>query len=238
MAKVYVLQHHPAEALGNIADALQGAALAWQIIRVFDGASVPANMKNAGGLIIMGGPQSVRDVDRNPFLRDEFRLTEDAIAAGLPVIGVCLGAQIIAAAVGAKIEKNPRGKEIGWHPIELASDAASDRLMRGLAPRSTVFHWHGEIFECPRGAVALASSEKTPCQAFRYGESVYGLQYHLEVTRESIASMAAAFSKELDRENLSGPDMIESSDALMPALELQCETVFGRWAGPIQKTIR
>ena len=116
MAKIYVLQHHPVENLGTIADALEGSALAWQYIRVNDGQPVPASMKNAGGLIVMGGPMGVYQTDRYPWLRDEMRLIEDAMKSDLPVLGVCLGAQILAAALGAKVDRNPNGKEIGWHP--------------------------------------------------------------------------------------------------------------------------
>ena len=94
MAKIYVLQHHPAENLGNIADALEGAALAWQYIRVNDGQPVPTSIKGAGGLIVMGGPMSVYQTDRYPWLRDEMRLIEDASKSNVPVLGVCLGAQI------------------------------------------------------------------------------------------------------------------------------------------------
>ncbi len=234
MAKIYVLQHHPVENLGNIADALEGAALAWQYVRIFDGQSVPQNMKGAGGLIVMGGPMGVYQTDRYPFLRDEMALIHDAIADNRPVLGVCLGAQIVAAALGAKVERNPAGKEIGWHPITLAAAAKDDRLMRGLPASLTPFHWHGDIFELPAGAVSLASSEKTPCQAFRHGDKTYAFQFHFEVTGESIRAMADAFSKELMRENISADEMIAREAELMPALERTADTVFSRWAAPIQ----
>jgi len=129
MAKIYVLQHHPAENLGNIADALEGAALAWQYVQVANGQPVPASMKGAGGLIVMGGPMSVYQTDRYPWLRDEMRLIEDAAKSNVPVFGVCLGAQIVAAALGAKVERNPNGKEIGWHPMRLHDSANEDRLI-------------------------------------------------------------------------------------------------------------
>src|SRR5208337_5128571 len=145
MAKIYVLQHHPVENLGTIAAALQGAALAWQYVRVADGQPVPANMKGAGGLIVMGGPMGVYQTDRYPWLRDEMRLIEDAMKLNLPVLGVCLGAQILAAALGAKVDRNPNGKEIGWHPIRLSDAAKDDRLMRDLPATMTPFHWHGDI---------------------------------------------------------------------------------------------
>ena len=234
MAKIYVLQHHPVENLGTIADALEGAALAWQYVRVADGQPVPADMKGAGGLIVMGGPMAVYQTDRYPWLRNEMRLIEDAVKSNLPVLGVCLGAQIVAAALGAKVERNPGGKEIGWHPIRLHDSAKDDRLMRALPATITPFHWHGDIFELPPGAVSLASSDKTPCQAFRHGEKAYGLQFHLEVTRESVAAMADAFAKELIRENIASDRMIAQGDEFIPPIEKISSEVFSRWAAPIQ----
>ncbi len=234
MAKIYVLQHHPVENLGNIADALEGAALAWQYVHVNDGQPVPANMKGAGGLIVMGGPMGVYQTDRYPWLRDEMRLIEDAVKSNLPVLGVCLGAQILAAALGAKVDRNPNGKEIGWHPIRLHDSAEDDRLMRGLPTTMTPFHWHGDIFDLPPGAISLASSDKTPCQAFRLGDKAYGFQFHFEVTRDGVAAMADAFGKELIREKIAADRMISEAAELMPPLEKISDTVFSRWAAPIQ----
>ncbi len=236
MAKIYVLQHHPVENLGAIADALEGAALAWQYVRVYDGQPVPASMKGAGGLIVMGGPMGVDQTDRHPWLRDEMRLVEDAMKSNLPVLGVCLGAQILAAALGAKVARNPAGKEIGWHPIRLDESAKHDRLMRDLPETMTPFHWHGDIFDLPPGAVSLASSEKTPCQAFRHGDKAYGFQFHFEVTRDGVAAMADAFAKELVRENIAADPMIAQAAEFTPSLEKIADTVFSRWASPIQGT--
>jgi GMP synthase (glutamine-hydrolysing) len=236
MAKIYVLQHHPVENLGNIADALESAALAWQYVRIFDGHPVPRDMKGAGGLIVMGGPMGVYQTDRYPWLRDEMALIEDALKAERPVLGVCLGAQILACALGAKVARNPAGKEIGWHQVNLAPAAKDDALLRGLPDMITPFHWHGDIFDVPAGAVSLASSAKTPCQAFRYRESAYALQFHIEVTRAGIAGMADAFARELEREKISAAEMTAAAEKFMPALEQMSETVFGRWASPIEGT--
>ena len=234
MAKIYVLQHHPVENLGTIADALEGAALAWQYVRVNEGQSVPRDMKGAGGLIVMGGPMGVYQTDRYPWLRDEMALINDSIKRNLPVLGICLGAQILAAALGAKVERNANGKEIGWHPIKLEDAAKDDRLCRDLPDTLTPFHWHGDIFELPAGAVSLAKSEKTPCQMFRYGDKAYGIQFHFEVTRDAVAAMAEAFAKEVDREKIDAGAMITRAAELTPALEKIADTVFSRWASPIQ----
>ena len=234
MAKIYVLQHHPVENLGNIADALEGAALAWQYVHVNEGQSVPASMKGAGGLVVLGGTMSVSQTERYPWLRDEMRLIEDAMKLNLPVLGVCLGAQILAAALGANVERNPNGKEIGWHPIRLSDSAKDDRLMRDLPATVTPFHWHGDIFDLPPGAVSLASSDKTPCQAFRMGDKAYGFQFHFEVTQDGVAAMSDAFAKELIRENIPADRMIAQAAEFLPALDTISNNVFSRWASPIQ----
>lgn len=236
MAKVYVLQHHPAENLGTISDALEGAALAWQYVRIYDGHPVPADMKGAGGLIVMGGPMGVYQTERYPFLRDEMTLIQDAVKQGRPVLGVCLGAQIVAAALGAKVEKNPRGKEIGWYPVRLEAAAQEDRIFKGNAETIMPFHWHGDFFELPPGATSLATSDKTPCQAFRHGANVYGLQFHIEVTRESVEQMSAAFGRELEREKISADEMIARCSDHEAALARLSDTIFSRWASPIQGT--
>ncbi|HJU12383.1 MAG TPA: type 1 glutamine amidotransferase, partial [Candidatus Binataceae bacterium] len=169
MAKIWVLQHHPVENLGGIADALEEAALAWQYVRVFDRAPIPADMKGAGGLIVMGGPESVYQLDRYPYLRDEMRLIESALREQKPILGVCLGAQLLAAVLGATVKRGDH-REIGWFPVKLSEAAGDDRLMRGLPEKFMAAHWHSDVFDLPEAAVALASSERTAVQAFRFGD--------------------------------------------------------------------
>src|SRR5690349_12533041 len=169
MAKIWVLQHHPVENLGRIADALEEAALAWQYVRVFDGAPIPGDMKGAGGLIVMGGPESVYLLERYPYLRDEMRLIEKALKDDKPILGVCLGAQLLAAVLGAPVKRGDH-REIGWYSVHLAETARDDRLMRGLPAEFTAAHWHSDVFDLPNGAVTLASSERTPVQAFRFAD--------------------------------------------------------------------
>ena len=136
MAKIVVLQNHPAESLGAIADSLETAALAWQYVRAYDGQPIPASIRGAGGLVVMGGPQTVYQLDRDPYLREEIRLIEDALRENKPILGVCLGSQLLAAALGAKVYRNET-REIGWYRVTLATAATDDRLLRGLLPSSS-----------------------------------------------------------------------------------------------------
>lgn len=235
MAKVWVLQHHTAENLGAIADALESAALAWQYVRVFDGHPVPTDMKGAGGLIVMGGPEAVYQLDRYPYLRAEIALIENALEAGRPVLGVCLGSQLLAAALGANVRRAAH-KEIGWYPIALRPEAKDDRLLRGLPEEFVACHWHSDIFDLPAGAVALASSALTELQGFRYGENAWGLLFHVEMTQRIVAALVSEFGEGLKRVGINGDEILASAPRHLAGLSKIGETIFGRWAAPIQGT--
>jgi GMP synthase (glutamine-hydrolysing) len=235
VAKIIVLQHHPAETLGTLADALESAALAWQYVRVHDGHPLPKEIRGAGGLVVMGGPQTVYQLDRYPYLRDELRLIEDALKDNKPILGVCLGSQLLAAALGAKVYRNTE-REIGWYRVRLDDAAKDDRLMRGLATDFIAAHWHSDIFDLPAGATALASSDKTPVQGFRYGEKAYGLLFHAEMTAEILAALIAEFGDGLKRVGIDGDAILVDAPQHLPQLARIGETIFTRWAAPIQGT--
>jgi len=137
-------------------------------------------------LIIMGGPMSVNDEREHPWLREEKELTAQAIRRGTPVLGICLGAQLIASALGARIRRNTSA-EIGWHAVE--SVGAGEGPAGPLPGRFLPFHWHGETFELPSGARHIARSAACENQAFTVGDSVIALQFHLEATPESARAL-------------------------------------------------
>jgi GMP synthase (glutamine-hydrolysing) len=235
MAKIWVLQHHPTENLGAIADALEEAALAWQYVRIFDGMPVPKDMAGAGGLIVMGGPESVYQLDRYPYLRDEMRLIENALELNKPILGVCLGSQLLAATLGATVKRGEH-REIGWYLVRLADGAQDDRLMRGLPAEFVAAHWHSDVFDLPDGAVPLASSDKTPIQAFRFGDKAYGLLFHAEITHERLEKLVDEFGDDLKRVGIDGEAFVTHAPEYLPALGEIGSTLFSRWAGPIQGT--
>jgi GMP synthase-like glutamine amidotransferase len=185
---VHVLQHVPFEDIGSMASRLsaRGANLAYT--RLYEEAELPA-LEGIDLLIAMGGPMSVNDEAALPWLRAEKALLREAVARGIPVLGVCLGAQLIAAALGARVYPNPE-KEIGWFPIRaVLHDAEPVRDRFRFPPEARVFHWHGETFDLPPGAVRLADSAACRNQAFQIGRRVIGLQFHLETTPESAAAI-------------------------------------------------
>lgn len=226
---VRVLQHTPPETLGTIVDALDARGVAHAYVRPFLGEKVPVGMEDAAGLIVMGGPMGVQDVERNPFLRDEMRLIENALKLERPVLGVCLGSQMLASVLGAKVTRGKK-KEIGWFPVRLAEQARQDPLWAGQDGAFVAYHWHGDVFELPKGAVHLASSELTEHQAFRHGANAYGLLFHLEVTENMIREMIRCFSDEIRQENLDPGWILQKWDAHAGRLEKVAQGVFGRWA--------
>ncbi len=235
MGKVLVLQHHPAETLGAIADALESAALAWQYVRVYDEAPLPGTLKDAAGLILMGGPQTVYQLDRYPYFRSEMALINDALRTEKPILGVCLGSQLIAAALGARVYRNT-SREIGWYPVRLSAAARDHRLMGGLPGEFMACHWHSDTFDLPSGAIALASSELTPLQAFSYGDRTLALQFHAEITEEILAALVAEFGEGLQRVGIDGAAIMEATPRHLPALSALGEMIFSRWARLIQGT--
>jgi len=229
---VWVLQHGASETLGTIEDALRGRQIGYDYIETNVGKPVPGEMADKAGLIVMGGPMGVYEQSQYPFLRDEMRLIEFALAMGRPVLGVCLGSQLLAAVLGAEVKKG-EGKELGWHAVTLSEFAAQDPLFAGVRPEFWPFHWHGDVFSLPKNAVGLASSRQTPCQAFRYGKNAYGILFHLEVTREQISQMLSAFAEELRQAGGDGTEIAAQTPGHLPVLKEIASEVFGRWASAL-----
>jgi len=184
---IQYLQHVPFEGLGGIEAWAKANCHQTKAIEIYAGETFPL-VKDFDCLIALGGPMNVCEESAFPFLKDEKRFIERAINADKIVLGICLGAQLIADVLGAKVVKNEH-EEIGWFPVELTSEAADAKVFSALPQVFTTFHWHGEMFEIPRGARRVAESAACPNQAFVYGENVCGAQFHPEVTKESLRLM-------------------------------------------------
>jgi len=229
MAKVTVLQHEPFEKLGIIADALRSRSISYEYVRSFEGQPVPRHMTDVDGLIIMGGSMAVYEHHWYPFLLDEIKLIETAIEAGKQVLGICLGSRLLATGLGAGVSRAAK-KEIGWYPIKLRPDSPNDKVF-GEAPASfTAYHWHGDIFELPKGAAPLASSELTEHQAYRYGTGAYGLLFHMEATQSTVDGMVNGFAEELREEELDGQAILLQAPSYLPQLHEIGRRAFAGWA--------
>ncbi|MHB8437694.1 MAG: type 1 glutamine amidotransferase [Acidimicrobiales bacterium] len=202
MTRCVVVQHLEPEKPYLIADALRRHDVQVDVCRVDRGDGVPADMSGLDALVVMGGPMSAASDHGFPSRLAELALLEDALDSELPVLGVCLGAQMLAAASGAAVYRGEAGPEIGWAPVFTTTAAAGDPLFED-APRSmTVLHWHGETFDLPEGAVHLASSDRYEHQAFRVGEAAWGLQFHIEVDAEAVSAFVQAFGDEAERSGI------------------------------------
>lgn len=229
MTQVTIVQHVEPEGPGLIARALAAHGLASHLVRVHRGEPIPSSLEGVAGLVVLGGPMGVSDASTLWHLRDEMRLIERALSADLPVLGVCLGSQLLAATLGASVGPGP-GKEIGWHSVTLAEPAATDPLLGPVERCFQAFHWHGDAFSLPAGARPLASSELTACQAFRYGRAAYGLLFHLEVDAAQITRMVEVFRDEVVDAGIDPRLIAEDTTRFLPRLEPIGQGVFARWA--------
>ncbi|HWL89538.1 MAG TPA: type 1 glutamine amidotransferase [Polyangiaceae bacterium] len=227
--KALILQHAKQENAGRIAEALRARAIESVVVHTYAGEPVPGAVDGVHALVVMGGPMGVYEAERYPYLKDELRLIERALTANIPVLGICLGSQLLAHALGARVRKG-NAKEIGWYPVELSERAATDPILTEAGTSFTPLHWHGDVFDLPVGAVPLARSALTAYQAFRYGAHAYGLLFHAEVTPAIVSGMARAFAGELAEVGLLADDLLAESPARIAALAPVAARIFERWA--------
>lgn len=229
MAPVLAFRHVPYEPLGLIGDALRRHAIDFEYVDLFQASGSLIPPADARALIFMGGPMSAND--DLPFIRQELRYIAQAALQNKPLLGVCLGAQLIALALGARVFQNPV-KEIGWAPVDFTAAAEGDFLFQGLPQRQMMFHWHHDTFELPPGAELLASSAACRHQAYRVGDRIYGLQFHLEVTAATISDWCAQDANCGDVRELEVPI---DPRAYSAGMAQTAGIVFARWCDLIQR---
>jgi GMP synthase (glutamine-hydrolysing) len=232
MKPIIALRHVPHEGLGLLETVLREQGLVYRVLDLPQDAPRSFNPDQLAGLVVLGGPMNVEQTDRYPYLADEVRWIRQAVEADLPALGICLGSQLLAKALGSRVYANPV-KEIGWYPVELTPEAANDALFHDAAPVETVFQWHGDTFDLPDGATLLATAPACRHQAFRQGRSAYGLQFHIEVTADIIADWLHEPGNcgELAGLDYIDPEQIRrESPKNLPAMEALGRRVLGRWA--------
>ena len=223
--KVLAFRHVPFEGLGHIGALLERRGIGIDYADLYAPDTPDPDTAAYAGLIFLGGPMSANDP--LPFLDRERALIAAAAERGQPLLGICLGSQLIARVLGADVHRN-REKEIGWFDIHFTQAAKDDGLFGGIRGPETVFHWHGDTWELPPGAERLAWSQACTNQAFRAGRNVYGLQFHLEVTPAMIADWQMQDENCGDVRELSAPLDPFAHSARQEELS---EVVFGRWCG-------
>jgi GMP synthase (glutamine-hydrolysing) len=230
---ILVIQHVAPEPPSAVGEAISRAGAVMQVVRVHEGDVIPASIGDFAGLVVMGGPMGVYEADRHPHLELERGLIASALERRVPIIGICLGSQLLASVLGATVQPGRR-KEIGWHTVSLEPGAASDPLFAGVPRAFTALHWHGDIFDLPPGAVALARSELTPHQAFCHGGFAWGILFHLEVSRRQLGEMTTAFADELAAEGITPRQILEGWFSHGTLLESLGARVFGLWMQQVQ----
>lgn len=190
---IVVFEHHPLETAGRLAVVLQELGHRLKVVSLYDGASVPPDLDNVDGVIAMGGPQNTDEVEQHPWMQPELDYIKAAHERNIPVVGICLGAQLIAAALGGEVGKMD-SPEIGFAKVTSTFFGTTDPILAGIPWDTMQFHAHAwEVKKAPPGGtpIPLAGSAKCKCQAFRVGLSTYGFQYHFEWTRETILDVIA-----------------------------------------------
>ena len=193
--RIHYLQHVPFEGPGFIESWALVRGHRLTATRLYAGHRLPAT-EEFDWLFILGGPMNVYEESRYPWLAREKRFIGEALREGKVLIGICLGAQLLACVLGAKVTRNAC-VEIGWYPVQKASQASQSSLSGFLPDSFPAFHWHGDTFEIPRGAVHLARSEACENQAFAFDERVVAFQFHLESTRESVENLIHSCPEDL-----------------------------------------
>lgn len=187
--------HVPFEGPGSILDWIGEKGHKLQYTRLYDGDTLP-DASALDILIIMGGPMDVFDFHIHPWMEDEIAWVKEFISLDKPVLGICLGAQIIAAALGEEVYPGPN-REIGWHNLQFFPSLGDFKIFKELPTSRKVFHWHGDTFNIPKGATRIAASQAFPNQGFVYNNRVVALQFHLEVTPESVRELVENCRDEL-----------------------------------------
>lgn len=230
MKPVLIFRHIECEGPGYLGDVLAARGVPYRIIHLDAGEAVPAGIAGVGGLVFMGGPMSVNDP--LPWLAQELALIRRACEEDIPVLGHCLGGQLIAKALGAEVGPNPV-KEIGWHEIACAPAAEQSGLLDRLPARFEGFHWHGETFALPPGADLLMQSAHCRHQAFIKGRAL-ALQFHVEVTGAMVRAWCAEYRAELEQ-NAGRPavqtaaQMTERLETRIEGLQRIADSLYGYW---------
>ena len=190
---VLFIRHIDLEGPGLLEPLVREAGLTPKVIALDEGDSLPENFDDIATVVVLGGPMNVHEEEKYPFLKKENEFLKETLRRGIPLLGICLGSQLIAKACGAKVGDSPV-KEIGWHPAALTSAGQKDPVFRGIGGELTVFHWHEDMFGVPNGAELVVTAPKGCAnQGFRLGSGIYAFQFHIEVTFDMIREWGEAY---------------------------------------------
>jgi GMP synthase (glutamine-hydrolysing) len=228
MKRVLFIQHGEQDVPGLFASAMETAGIELERVESWRGEPLP-DIAAFDGVAIGGGGMSAYETDEYPFLAAEMALIRAARGARKPLLGICLGAQLMAAALGAKVFLN-RVREIGFHEVRFTEAAAADPVWAECAPAFKPVHWHGDTFTLPRGAELLASSDLTAHQLFRIDGLHYGIQFHLEIDLPVLTAMVGSDTGDLKAAGIDPDVLLRDAREHLPRIEPAARAVFARWA--------
>jgi len=234
--RVLVCQHIACEPPGVLEEVMRERA--WELVRVEldEGDPLPAGTFDA--VVVMGGPMGAYQTDEHPWLRDEQRLLRAAVGDGTPVFGVCLGAQLVAASMGARAYQGP-APEVGVLEVQLTAQGRQDPVTGALPASFLTLQWHSDTFDLPDGAVRLAGSPAYPNQAFKIGTTTYAVQFHLEVTDEMAAEWGRVPAYAAALQAVRGPGsldrLLEEFGHHAAEMRSQARIMFERWAAVVEQ---
>ena len=195
---ILIVKHIFIEGPGVIGDFFQNSKRQVQTVELMGGDKLPNDLKDIEAIIVLGGPMNVYQEEKYPFLKDEDGFLKEAVELEIPTLGICLGAQALAKAAGAKVKKAER-EEIGWYKVNLTNEGQNDRLFKNLGKNLDVFQWHEDQFDLPQNTVLLAESDSCRNQAFKLGKCAYAMQFHIEVTPVMVESWIKQYWGSADR---------------------------------------
>lgn len=228
MKRVLIVQNDEHEGAGQLASLLTNRGFEQHYVFGYAADYGQLLPDRFSALVVLGGAQGAYETHQYPYLLDEMQICRSFIQASKPVAGFCLGAQLLACAVGGKVLPNER-KEIGWHEIVLTDAAADDQLMSDHPQRLLSYHFHGDVIEEVPGGTNLASSKMTECQLFRYGSHAYGFQYHAEADEALVDVMCRNNSTYMSSNGFESQMIIDESKLHLPTFERHCGKVLNRW---------
>lgn len=229
MLRVTCIQHIDCEGPGSLLDFFKAKEVRVEIVKPFKGEPLPKHLGD--GLVVLGGPMGVYEEPQFPWMTLELDAIRKCLVSSIPVLGICLGSQMLAHAAGGRVHKGP-SQEVGWFPVTLTEQGRLDPLLLGIPTEFKAFHWHADTFTLPENASLLASSAAYPQQIFRLGTNAYGFQCHLEVTEEMIRSWMEIYAEELKPQGGPiAPEVLEKDlNENARALSSIAEKVFARFA--------
>lgn len=230
--KILVFQHVPYEPLGTLDPLLKESGFRIRYVNFGRNPDHRPTLDRYAALIVLGGPMNSDQIDTYPNLRTEVEVIREAVDRDMSVLGICLGAQLLAKSLGGTVQRNP-DREIGWHEVALTDEGRRDPVLSTFAPRQTIFQWHEDGIGLPANCVHLASSSASPVQAFRHGDHVYGLQFHLEADASLIERwLTVSDNQPMLREEAGrvDPASIRRQTATsIDALQALSRKTFSRW---------